>query len=273
MRTLVVSLLMALLGQGRALALDVTTCGTTVPAGVVATLATDLTCPGVGITLGRRSSLELAGYRLQADGVVVQCTEGKCTIVGPGEIVGAGSDICIFGPYPGKLTVTTRGLGTLDVHDCDYGIYGGGPVRVEDVTVHGSVIGVWVNGSAKVLRVDASSNVFDGLVARPLSGRQVTANGNGRFGIVGGPLKGKVKLSDVVATGNGDAGVIGFRVALENATITGNDGYGLGIDVASHHAPHLEAVVCSESGHIVGHFIDGDDVPPLNGTWSVCAAD
>src|SRR5262245_57792821 len=79
-------------------ALDIGSCGASIPDGEVGTLTADLVCtdPVPAITLGAGATLELAGHRVQglsADGqtslTVLRCARKRCTIVGPGEIVGS----------------------------------------------------------------------------------------------------------------------------------------------------------------------------------------
>ena len=85
---------------GSALAqVDITTCGTTVPAHQVGTLQNDLVCTGigVGVVLEHKATLQLNGHTIGGtfdwdgfsveNGCVVQALDAA-TIVGPGEITG-----------------------------------------------------------------------------------------------------------------------------------------------------------------------------------------
>src|SRR5262245_22565917 len=78
-------------------ALDINSCGAVIPDGEVGTLTADLVCtdPASAITIGAGSRLILGGHRvegLSADGPtsisVIRCASKRCTIVGPGEVVG-----------------------------------------------------------------------------------------------------------------------------------------------------------------------------------------
>jgi len=64
---------------------------------------------------------------------------------------------------------------------------------------------------------------------------------------------------------------IGDAVTFKTATVSGNDGYAQGIDVASFRFPHLTATTCGKSGRVASDYTNGP--PALIGTRGVCSAD
>jgi hypothetical protein len=269
----------------RAQTVSITACGTAIPDHAVGSLDADLTCrdPSSAIVIGTGATLALNGHTVQGIAIsgqqslaVVRCTTGACTVLGPGGVGGNDGTTplgaCISGPAEGPLVVTTNGQGIVDIHDCYEGVVTFKSSRISDVDVHDCTVGI--NGQAegaRLARVNASNNHFCGVFARRVYGKDITANGNARFGLIGGAAKGKVKAQNVTATGNGDAGVIGSSVKLRTATVTGNDGYAQGIDIASFVFPHLTATTCAKSGQIASYYTNGP--PPLVGSWGVCSAD
>ena len=74
-----------------ACAIELGSCGQSVPARERATLTADLLCDGgLAVELGPRSTLDLAGFSIVntdplAGSLGVRCPEHACAIVGPGE--------------------------------------------------------------------------------------------------------------------------------------------------------------------------------------------
>src|SRR5262249_44669178 len=153
----------------------------------------------------------------------------RCTIVGPGEVVGndgvSSYGDCIAGP---AIKTTTKGVGVIDVHDCSNGILTGRG-RIQDIRAHGCQIGVYGGKMVRLRRVDASGNAI-GIWGLQIGGSSVVASGNTSFGVLAAGSRGAAHLNELTATSNGGAGVIGFAMSLRNSTVTGNDGYGQGID-------------------------------------------
>ncbi len=96
-------------------ALDVVTCGQTVPTGEVGVLQADLTGCVDGVVLANSAVLEMAGHAISASHLGVQCIGSHCAVHGPGDISGAA--VGIWGFYPtGKVEVAG-----VDIHDTPLG--------------------------------------------------------------------------------------------------------------------------------------------------------
>jgi len=283
-RSVLTVLLAILVLHGSARASSITTCGTTIAAGDVGTLAADLNCTDPNtpaVTLAHKATLELAGHSIQGISSepqqshdVVLCADRKCTIVGPGSIAGndgaSSYGDCIGGPFDGTLTMTSNGQGEITVQNCSTGIIGRSG-KLTDVHTNGDVVGISLYKSIVLHDVDVSNNEF-GIIGRKISGGDVTANGNSKFGIVGNASKGTVHLKNLTATANGGAGVIAYGITIQDGTVTGNAGYGQGLDIVSVKRPHLKDVTCGLSGKIGESYTNG---PPalVPGSWGVCSGD
>ena len=258
-------------------ALDITTCGQTVPSFDVGVLQTDLVCPnpntgegclagGMGdpaaVDLQADATLQLNGHTITGGcfGVraITDSPKRRLTIQGPGHITGA-----FYGVFfVGKLTVDDL---TLDGN-------GAGIVSADapDVRSRLIVTNVVANGSNGVY--DAS-----GIVAYRIDATSVTANGNASAGIFAtGRLKasavttndngngiysfGKVVVDGLTATNNTSYGVAARRLRLLNATVTGSQS---GIDLWTRSRPSTVNVTCDHSGSQTN--------PPI--PWGVCAGD
>jgi hypothetical protein len=265
---------------GRAHALDIDRCGTSIPGGVRGTLTVDLVCTDAApaITLEGGANLELAGHRLQgisADGerplAVVECREGTCGIFGPGEIVGSDGigayGACIAGPPGGKLKIRSLEPGTVEIHDCSDGILAAA-AKLRDVEVHRCVVGASA-GYLKLLNTRARANVV-GFRGQRILGDDVLAQDNSRFGVIG-TGGGKIRLQHAQITGNGDAGVIGYDVGLSDSTVIRNNGYAQGVDIATFLVPRLRNVACDKSARTSQPYAQAP--PAIEGTWPVCPAD
>ena len=77
-----------LLVGGAGQAIDIGFCGSGVPPGQVGVLQADLTCSGVGVELEEMATLQMNGHSISGGSIGVFCSR-RCTIQGPGEIVGA----------------------------------------------------------------------------------------------------------------------------------------------------------------------------------------
>jgi hypothetical protein len=153
----------ALIGAQDTAALDVTACGTTVPARETGVLVTDLDCSGtgvVGVRLLRGATLELNGHTIvggPSAATIVGTRDpqddsapGRIVILGPGVIAGTAAD-----PYPltgSNACIAVNGgraqlegdTGTIEVSGCVTGIAGGvgptgdpaGRLVLRGVTIH-----------------------------------------------------------------------------------------------------------------------------------------
>src|SRR5207245_3106154 len=90
MNRLVWALGITLLLGGVGRAIDIGFCGLDVPPGQVGVLQADLTCSGVGVELEEMATLQMNGHSISGGSIGVFCSR-RCTIQGPGEIIGASS--------------------------------------------------------------------------------------------------------------------------------------------------------------------------------------
>jgi len=278
-KTSVLLLALALAWSPPANAISIDTCGTSIPPHEVGTVTSDLVCssPTPAVTLGLGATLDLNGHRIQGissepqvSHSVVLCSDKRCTILGPGEVVGndgiSSYGDCIAGA---GVKTTTKAVGVIDVHDCSNGLLVS-IGRIQDVRAHGCQIGVYGGKTVRLRRVDVSDNAI-GIWSHQVGGSSVVANGNTSFGVAAVGSFGAVHLNELTATSNGGAGVIGYAASLRNSTVTGNDGYGQGIDLASARPPRIHATTCVKSGMVDGPYVNGP--PALLGAWHVCSGD
>jgi hypothetical protein len=258
------------------LALDVTECNTIVPGGVVAVLQTDLSCAGafVGVALGESATLELNGHSITGTFVpdpprAVECRGVACAIGSSNGVgrIGGGDFIAVsIGLFTDNRTVLR--ISDVELHDARSGILGsafiGFPrrtkVRAARVTSHGHTgIGIW---AAKVTGadIDASGNGGVGIAGDKIRVRNVVASDNGASGLFGE----RIAASGLVANDNGDAGVRAVKASLRDATLLGNGGLGLGIDVATVKSPSVSNTICGKSQVLGG--VAGE-------TWDICSGD
>ena len=226
--SLVVLLLM---GAGMGRATDITTCGETVAAGDTADLQADLDCQSgfFGVRLLARSTLRLNGHSIVGGptmfatilGVAYVDDEepdeggrGNFTIIGPGEIAGAGPDFNFFATtnacvtlQDGRATLTSP-TGVIDIHGCNFGIVG----YILEYSAN--------RARATIDHVVLHDNSQEGITVRSLTASNVTAYGNGGTGV--NAIKTLV-VNDVISHDNRGHGVYAGRtVTGTNVTVTGN---------------------------------------------------
>jgi hypothetical protein len=194
----------------------------------------------------RGSRIVLSGHTLT--GGAVDCrTNSRCSVEGPGEIVGAA-----VGVWAGKRAR----LSNVTVRDGEYGAFAVGKVMLENVAATGNVdYGVVAYGGIKAAHVLANDNGL-GLAAslKALAGEDITASNNLGNGVDGGALH----IRGLVAQGNGGIGAGAVRgISLRDAVVTGN-----GIDVQSGKAPKLRNTTCETSFNST-----------IGGSWGVCTND
>jgi hypothetical protein len=243
---------------------DVTGCDTTVPPGEVGVLQSDLDCSGalVGVVLSEGAALEMQGHAISGDpagNAAVVCNGRRCSVTGPGAISGPVVGIALTRGRQ-RLTVSD-----LDIHDCESGILDSlsprrSAVRASNLSVTGCTLAGLYVGKLRGSGISASGNGGPGLAVDKLRAENVVASSNGASGIFGG----KARLTGLVANDNGDAGIRVSKAALRDATLTGNQGYGLGFDVLAARRPRAVNVTCGKSGVIGGLGTD---------TWGICAGD
>src|ERR1051326_4500961 len=109
---------------------DITSCGQELADFEVGELVDNLTCgpgAGFGVRLGRRGELRLNGHTItiqNALGDAVRCGERRCTVTGPGAIVG-----------PGSASALGRGIIGF--------VQAGGLLSITDVAVSGFEGGIY----------------------------------------------------------------------------------------------------------------------------------
>lgn len=262
------------LGAAEAWALDITSCGATVPRGEIGVLSVDLVCqPGDihAVALEHRATLDLNGHAISnpghfASGAAVRC-HGRCTVVGPGLISGA----------PTRQFDGIRADGSLVPHP---------PLRLEvrDLTIDATRIGLEGNVSpapfVRATNVAVTNSESYGFYIPRVVAEDVTATGN-YIGVYALSLQTvNLNASDnrnygvyairrlvargLVATNNVEEGILAEGgIRLVDSTVIGNDASGDGFDIESTRRPRLKNTTCGRSVMTE---------PPF-GDWDVCAND
>jgi len=296
-------LVLVLLLTTRAIAVDIAACGAVVSAGDTGVLVADLDCTATTqryCTAACAAQGLCGGFIDQPCTVNEDCAHGPCAVVGVALERGARLDLAGFsivdapGDDPsygvmcnvnGACTVT--GPGTVD--GFSFGVWGE-RIRVFDLLVSNGLEGVfgqrvvggnltatghaWYGINGGVVRglgpLHATDNVGYGIFALRLSAREgVTALGNGLDGVHAG-FNGRSRLvaRNFVVQNNAGAGIVADGgLLLIDSTVTGNNGGGAGIDVASLRPPGLRGTVtCGKSSMLSDEGFFG---PP----WGVCTND
>ena len=159
-------------------------------------------------------------------------------------------------------------ISDVDLHDARGGLHGSANtlferdtrVVAQRVAAHGNAqFGIWVTRlNGKV--IDASHNGSVGISADRLSGTAMTTSTNGASGLFGD----KISAKGLISNDNGDAGVRAVSASLKNATMTGNNGLGMGIDVATLNRPHAHNVTCGKSQVLAA---------VAGANWGICTGD
>lgn len=233
-KTLLVSGLLAVASVARAV--DVTSCGQTIPARETGVLVADLACPtGVGVRVSDRATLDLNGHAIASnDAPAISCDGRRCTITssaGLGDVSASPAADCILMGPRGRLTIenfhvhacrsciqtneqnihaygASVGATGVSVDGCaDLGI-NARVVKAVDVSVTNAAghIALWSEMRLKGANIDVSGNARVGIFAVSINARNVTANGNGLYGvesfnkmkIIGGQMLNNL-YADVVA--------------------------------------------------------------------------
>lgn len=300
MKTAPIALLFALLSVDPVLASDITQCGQVVGRNEVGTLTGDLDCSTtaqrfcarpcnvaglcgftddacttaadcpssglprpcivVGVTLERGARLEMGGFSIvdpssDEPNIGVGCSAGSCTITGPGEIDGFQQNVFATG----RATVSD-----VTVRNGRYGISGRYARLANVVATNNSAYGIATLSLRLDGPVDSSGNPGTGVGTSRLSGRGLTVNGNGGDGLSkGSGVSGSFLARELVAQNNGGAGVISIGGArFIDSNITGNNGGGVGADIALGRQPRLMSSTCGKS-----------TMTNFTGTWGVCTND
>ncbi len=93
----------------------------------------------------------------------------------------------------------------------------------------------------------------------------MTTADNAGYGVLGGTT---VKLTALTSTGNRNAGIAAQnRSILRNSIITGNNGYGTGVDFVAYRRPRVINTACGLSAS------PGPTPEQPGPPWGVCAGD
>jgi hypothetical protein len=243
-----------------ALAVDVTTCGQTVPDREIGVLQTDLVCPNPGtiddclsptapvaVNLAKRGSLDLNGHTITGGCYGVRTASdyhGRHTITGPGTITGA----VIGVEFTGRLTISD-----VNVDDNWGGILSvktstnrSSRLIATNVSASGSTgplsgEGFW---APKVVLENCTANGNVGVSISAdlrLVGRGVSANDCGT-GVIS---LGRLVLDGFTITNSTYSGIIAQRAAnLKNGIVTGT---GATVDVCFNQVPVTSNLTCGTS--------------------------
>ncbi len=229
-------------------------------------------CNGGAVILQDHATLDLNGKTLSLTppglGVGVLCVD-RCEVHGPGSISGFGVGILAF---------TMKRIDVQDVvitgaPHMGAGIYTNSPLRARNVTVTGSLYGITSFSDARTAVLEsvvANGNDEIGIYTdRGVRGSDVTANDNGEEGLFLSGFR-RSSLVGLTATNNGAAGLkTRAALVLRSSTLTGNNGGGAGIDLATPRRPFLRDTACGLSAA----FSDTGGVDVFGPAWGVCAGD
>ena len=273
MRTAAIGVASLLLFASLAAGVDIDTCGVTVTPGDTGRLIADLDCStggsgiciypvlGVGdvacstdsdcdvlpdfvrycardaVRLSSGAALDMNGHVITGAGITC-AGPGRCTVTGPGEVVGAAAGI--FG-LTGRVDATG-----VTLRDGEYGVFAR-KVRLSltDVHVTGNAHSgvIVIVGKIRLAGATSSDNGGYGFNARQVLGTDVTAIGNGDAGI----LARRVNIDGITVQGNAPVGVWADGMRLANGDVSGN-GPGGSADLRSNRVPVLRNVTCGASG-------------------------
>jgi hypothetical protein len=238
---------LTLLAPSISAAIDITTCGQTVPVGQVGELSNDLDCGSgehaAGVLLETRATLRLNGHRINGPVTGAALIRGigrTAKVIGPGEVDTHGV-ACIAG----DASLVVDGVGGLDIHHCYYGVSSEN-LTISNLTLHDTTQMAASALHLKATNVAAFDIGFGGLYgSRSARVDNVTVSGGDVFGVEADNLT--VKNSFI--SGN-TRGVSGERIAIRKSEITGNPEHGA-------KAWHFLSVVDSE---VTGNGFAPDEV-------------
>ena len=288
--SLLPALLAMLLLEGRAWAVDVTTCGQVVPENDVGVLQADLDCKGAprtcsyyantpcvsddvcnhagvgrclsqAVILGKGATLQLNGHTIVADGssgLGVWCAHPalnvRCTVQGPGEIVGGEIGV---GAY--RLVIQD-----VSIHGAHQGVVAPTVVVATNVTADGNGLFGLYAGRLTATNVSASNNANAGIFSPRIRGTGVTTNDNGEQGLV---VYRRFKLTGLTAQNNGAGGIYSTGGGLLiDSTVSGNLYEGASLDLLTAHRPVLRNSTCGASAQL-------DETGEPGPSWGVCSGD
>jgi hypothetical protein len=133
-------------------------------------------------------------------------------------------------------------------------------VRAERVAARRNAqYGIWVTRlTGRDIAADDNGTV--GVSADRLKAINVAASGNGASALFGANISAK----GLVASDNGDCGVRAVKAAIKDGSLTGNDGFGMAIDLATANRPRVRTTTCGKSQVLGG---------VAGANWGVCSGD
>jgi hypothetical protein len=269
MKQTLIVLLAVVASAVSAAALDITSCGVTVPSGEVGVLQSDLSCSTstFGVRLLRHATIDLNGHSIQGgdsttDVIVgvaaddgadpIGSGRGHFTILGPGTISGlthppfnTGTQACVL-VSDGRVDIASN-TGIVEIHHCVEGILGSigadfpnGHARavVAHTYVHDTFDAAISVGKLQAANTSVSQNLGFGVSAdRRLIATDVTANDNGTIDLYARSIKG----TNVTTQNNGNNGIDACvysgpanprlgKAVITNLVSTGNAVYGVCAD-------------------------------------------
>lgn len=267
MRLVIIALSGIVLGASHAAAIDITTCGQTVPAAQVGVLQAPLVCDtseAPAVTLEHRATLSMNGHSITVSGwPAAYCTGRACTVDGgdgaPGAITGLGT--AGFG-ISGSLDNRRIKVRNVRIEDVVYAcIFNDVAVLIaEDVEVENcGEYGIRFR-KAKLTNVAVSGSDYGIMTSKGVTGVGIDTSNNVFWGVSGGGFS-SVRARGLTAMNNGTMGVFARRVSLRDSMLSGN-GFA---DVAAIRRPRLRDTICGVSGSSQ-HF-------PGSLNWGVCSLD
>jgi hypothetical protein len=261
--------------------LDVVACSQSVPAGESGVLQADLDCSTspIGVYVEGGASLQLNGHAITGahhdplGSLGVACPAG-CVVTGPGEV--AGFDV-------GVTATNILEVNDLDVHDCGVGVTAP-RIRAANVTSNDNAdfgfgfellrgTGVTANGNGEygfygphlvATALTANGNTEAGLsIFEGMRGTNVAVSGNGTYGMA----VGRLVATGLTVTGNADVGIYATALRLRDSDVTGNNGFGSGIDLVTDKPPRLLRTACGKS------LRPPSPEAPFPTGWGVCPLD
>lgn len=267
----------------RAAAINIDSCGQTVPDKEVGVLTADLDCPAgsTAVTVGDAATLDMNGHAIVVpNGWGVWCSpHSRCTVDGGGSF-GAFGEIrgAEAGVYLQRRTrLTAR---SLLIRDCVTGVSAedwnngrtGASARLTNVQVSGSEGAGLRVGRVIARNVTIEGNPGDGIAgtsSSTLRAKGLTVTGNafssgcevyGCGGIDGGDVRG----TNLVVSGNAGTGIRALTAKLRNSTVIENVRAGSLRDLVISEKPRLRHVACDVS---LGWGSQGSV------HWGVCSLD
>jgi len=243
-------------------ALDITSCGETVPANTIAKLVNDLDCTGepLGVGLEKDASLDLNGFTMGGGtNIGVSCRSRRCTIVGPGVIDGDWVAVNL----ESKVRLDIR---HVTMFNADVAILGravqSDPNRIDidDVTIDGTYNWAISGNRIRAQRLTITGSGFASIgvvLATRLVGAGIDVSNNYDIGISAR----KIRVANLTANNNEGVGIDASRCVLVDSEVTGNAAAGSGVDIDCGTQPKLTNTTCGLSS--------GNE----SGDWDVCTND